>query len=123
MTDQEKVTRFLSSATHMVLAVVLADGTPWAVPVRIKHWEANEFQWDSMLDTLHSRALSENPDVAVTIFQKRDDSQIGICMTGNASLLEENAEGKGRYRFRANTMWLNDETFVKREVELEDKTV
>jgi len=48
MSDSEKLQSFLQSATHMVLAVLLPDGTPWVVPVRIKNWQGKEFEWDSI---------------------------------------------------------------------------
>ncbi len=118
MTDQQKVAEFLSAQQHMILAVVLPDGTPWAIPVRIQMHEGNVFEWDSALQTEHSRALEQNPDMAVTIFQKLEDSQIGVYAKGRGELVEEFKPGFGRYRFTATNAWLNDETFRKREVSL-----
>jgi len=115
MNDSEKTKQFLSEQAHMVLAVVLADGTPWAVPVSIKRWEGNEFEWDSRLDTLHSQAIAKNPDVAVTLFEKKPDSQFGFYAVGQVAF-ETRENGYGRYRFTAKQCWINDETFVKREV-------
>lgn len=51
MTDHEKVAKFLSTQQHMVLAVMLPDGTPWAIPVKIQAHEGNVFEWDSSLQT------------------------------------------------------------------------
>lgn len=117
MTDQQKVYEFLKSADYMVLAVTLEDGSPWPVPVRLKNWSGNEFTWDSKLDTEHSKALVKNPRMAVTIFQKENDSQIGVYMKGSGKLLEEK-DDFGTYVFTADELWLNDETFVKRRVEI-----
>lgn len=118
MNDNEKAKEFLRAQQFMVLAVTLDDGTPWAVPVRIQRWEGNEFEWDSKLDTLHSQAVNARPKMAITVFQKMEDSQIGVYARGQGELVEEFKPGFGRYRFRAEQSWMNDETFVKREVEL-----
>jgi hypothetical protein len=36
MSDEQKCEQFITTQKHMVLSVVLDDGTPWAVPVRIQ---------------------------------------------------------------------------------------
>lgn len=118
MNDDEKAKQFLSKQKYMVVAVTLDDGTPWAVPVRIQRWEGNEFEWDSKLDTVHSQAIAARPEMAITVFQKFEDSQIGFYARGRGELVEETKPGFGRYRFTAEQCWLNDETFVKREVQL-----
>lgn len=116
MTDNEKTTQFLSSQQYMVLAVVTPDNTPWAVPVRIGAWQGREFEWDSKLDTVHSKALEIHPTMAITIFDTA--TQTGFYATGVGELLHDRGDGFGRYRFTAKQCWLNDETFVKREVML-----
>ena len=118
MTDDEATREFLAGQQYMVLAVTLADGTPWAVPVRIQRWEGNEFEWDSKLDTMHSQAIEAQPEMAITVFQKLDSGQIGVYAKGQGELVEEFKPGFGRYQFTAERCWLNDETFVKREVRL-----
>lgn len=118
MDDNEKAKLFLEDQQYMVLAVTLSDGTPWATPVRIQRQEGNVFEWDSVLTTEHSKAIAMNPKMAITIFQKMENSQTGIYAKGNGELVEETKPGFGRYRFTAEQCWLNDETFVKREVSL-----
>ena len=118
MNDQQKGHEFLRGATHMVLAVLLADGTPWVVPVKIQKWQGKDFEWKSMLDTQHSIAIAPNPTMAVTIFQRQENSQTGVYMKGQGRLVEDSGEGFGRYCFTAEQVWLNDETHVKREVQL-----
>ena len=118
MNDQEKVNDFLTRVEYMVLAVTLADDSPWAVPVRLRLREGNIFEWDSKLDTLHSHALSEHPSIAVTLFEKTEKTQFGVYAVGEAKLVEAKEHGLGRYRFVAEKIWINDETFQKREVEL-----
>ncbi len=118
MTDQQRVSEFLSTQNYMVLAVVLPDGMPWATPVRIQMHHGNVFEWDSALQTEHSKALEQHPDMAITLFQKFEDTQIGVYAKGRGELVEEFKPGFGRYRFTATNIWINDETFRKREVTL-----
>lgn len=118
MNDTEKTKQFLDKQEYMVLAVTLDDGTPWAVPVRIRERDGHRiFEWDSALETVHSKALQARPDMAITIFQKLEDSQIGFYAKGRGELVEEFKPGFGRYRFTAERAWINDETFVKRELQ------
>ena len=118
MNDTEKLTQFLSKQQYMILAVILPDGTPWVFPVRLRRWEANVFEWDSKLDTEHSKALEMQPEMAVTMYEKLENSQYGVYLKGTAELVEEFAPGVGRYRFTAEECWVNDETFRKRQVAL-----
>lgn len=119
MNDQQKLEQLFSEQQIAAIAVMLSDGTPWVTPVRIKNRQGNQFEWDSSLDTEHSKAIAERPDMAMTIFQKKEDSQVGFYAKGKGELLEETKPGFGRYRFTAEQCWINDETFVKREVGLE----
>ena len=118
MTDKEKLEQLLSEQKFMVLAVTLDDDTPWAVPVRIKLQWALAFEWESSLDTVHSKAIATRPEMAITIFDKSPDSQVGFYARGRAELVEEYKPGYGLYRFVAEQCWMNDETFVKREINL-----
>lgn len=119
MNDEQRLEKFLNEQQFMVLAVALQDGTPWAVPVRIGKREGNDFWWDSALATEHSKVISEqNSNVAITIYQKTEDSMFGFYAKGRAELTEEYKPGYGRYKFTAIQCWINDETFVKREVSL-----
>lgn len=118
MTDNEKLEQLFTDQQFMVLAITLDDGTPWAVPVRVFKREGSEFWWESSLETVHSQAISKRTDAAVTIFQKKETEQVGFYAKGKAELVEEYKPGYGRYRFVAAQCWINDETFVKREVNL-----
>lgn len=116
MNDNEKTTQFLNTQRHMVLAVVTPDGTPWAVPVGLKSRQGVEFEWDSLLDTVHSQALEANPAMAITLYDGA--TGFGFYAKGSGALVEDRGDGYGRYRFTAEQCWINDETFVKREVTL-----
>lgn len=115
MTDRERLADLLSRQPFIVLAVTLDDGRPWAVPVKVKRWEPGAFEWDSRLDTLHSQVIEVRPATAVTIYEKSDEAEVGFYFAGKAELLEDRGDGYGRYRFRAERAWVNDETYIKRE--------
>lgn len=118
MNDNEKTKHFLQTQQYMIIAVTLADGSPWALPVRIKRWKANIFEWDSKLDSEHSKALAINPTMAITLYEKKFDSQFGVYAKGTGELVEAKEHGLGSYRFIAEEAWINDETFHKRKVVL-----
>ena len=120
MNDGVKAKKFLKDQTHMVLAVTLTDGTPWAVPVKIQKYEGEEFEWDSRTDTVHSQALEIHPEMSLVTFQRDSDpfGQFGFYATGRGELVEDKGNGFAKYRFTATKAWVNDQTFVKREIEL-----
>jgi hypothetical protein len=103
----------------MTLAVALEDGSPWATPLRIKRWDGRTFEWDSRTDTEHSRAIAERRSVALSIFTAQTDTtvQFGFYAQATAELLEEH-DGMGHYRATVAKSWINDASFIKREVEL-----
>ncbi len=119
MSDQERLNTFLAEQKYMTIAVTLDDGTPWATPLRIKRRDGASFEWDSKTDTEHSRAISQRPQVAVSIFTPQTDTtiQFGFYGQATAELLDVH-DGMGHYRAVVTKCWINDATFEKREVEL-----
>lgn len=119
MDDKQRLEQLFSEQEYMVLAVALDDNTPWVVAVRIREHEGvKSFEWDSHLQTEHSKAIAKHPTAAITVFQKWDDHQTGYYAKGITELVEEFNPGFGRYRFTVQQAWINDETFKKREIEL-----
>lgn len=118
MSDQEKVETLLNEQQFMVLAVTLLDGTPWPVPVKIQAHSGAVFEWDSKRSAEHSVAIENNPLVAITIYSHPPAALVGVYIKATAELIEEKDHGIGRYRATVQNMWLNDDTFVKREVAL-----
>jgi hypothetical protein len=116
--ERERMEEFLGRQKHMVIAVTLDDGTPWAVPVAIKNREGDAFEWDSRLDTVHSKAIENHPIVALTIFEPRTDRgpEYGFYARAKAEKVRESDKGYGRYRATVEKSWINDESFQKREV-------
>jgi hypothetical protein len=118
MNDKQRIQQFLENQKFMVVAVVLDDGSPWAVPVRIQRREGAEFEWDSKTSTVHSQALAANPLASITIFEKQPTTQFGFYAKGQVSVVDTRDDGYARYRFTAEQSWINDESFVKQEVSL-----
>ena len=121
MTDREALNTFLSEQNYMTVAVTLDDGTPWATPVRIQKWTGKFFEWDSKIDAEHSRALLQRPNVALSLFTPETETtkQFGFYAQATAEQIGEVSEhGVARYRAVVNKCFINDATFVKREVDL-----
>lgn len=121
MDDKHQLLAFLSEQKYMTIAVTLNDGTPWATPVRIKNWDGkNVFEWDSKLDTEHSRAIERRPQVAISMWTPDSDStiQFGFYAKATADLVSSE-NGFGRYKATVTRAWVNDATFIKREVLLD----
>lgn len=122
MTDQERTLKFVSEQNHMTIAVTLNDGTPWATPVRIKKWDGqNVFEWDSKIDTEHSKAIEVRPEVALSMWTPDAETtvQFGVYAQACAEQVSEpNDHGIARYKATITKCWINDASFVKREVGL-----
>lgn len=104
----------------MTIAVTLDDGTPWATPVRIKKWNGtNVFEWESKVATQHSQAIAVRPSVALSMWTPESESteQFGFYAQATAEQVGQAGEdGIARYRATVVRSWINDATFVKREV-------
>jgi pyridoxine/pyridoxamine 5'-phosphate oxidase len=119
--DQKKLNTFLNEQKYMTIAVVLDDGTPWATPIRIKEWKGRSFQWDSKLDSQHSKAIAARPHIAINIWTPETETtvQFGFYAKATAELIGQQGDS-GRYRATVTASWINDASFLKRSVELTD---
>lgn len=117
MNDTAIARQLLRKAQHLVLAVTLEDGTPWAVPVHMVRGDGKIFEWNSRPATLHSQAIARQPHVALTVFSVDDD--VGLYLKAVAEALPDIRDDDGRVRYRATVTaaWLNEQ-HVKRPVEL-----
>ena len=121
MNDHEQLLEFLSGQTYMTIAVTMNDGTPWAIPVRIKAWEGEAFEWDSHTKTEHSKAIALRPNIAISIYtpDTSDTIQFGFYAQASAKRVSEPSEhGIARYRAVVSKCFINDASFKKREVTL-----
>lgn len=122
MTDQQALLDFLAEQKYMTLAVTLDDGRPWATPVRIRSWNGRVFDWDSRTDTEHSKAISARPTIAISMWTPEGDETIQFGFYAHATveqISEPNEYGIARYRATVNTCFINDASFVKRQVVLD----
>lgn len=117
MTDDEILNQLLSEVVHMVVAVTLDDGTPWAVPVHIKHHDGKQFVWESKPATVHSQAITKNAQVCLLIFSI--DRDIGFYAKAHAEEVpgSRNTDGYAKYSATISESWLN-EKHTKRPVPL-----
>lgn len=68
-TDPERLARALvADNVYLTLATTDADRVPWASPVWFAARGLEEFVWGSKPGARHSRNLTENPRVALVIF-------------------------------------------------------
>lgn len=118
MNDKQRVTEFLNAQTHMVVTVVLPNGQPWAVPVRMQERDGRTFAWDSHMQTEHSKAIADKPEVNLLCYDNAMDNQVGVYMQAYVTNVVPKEHGMARYYAEVSRVWLNDETYVKREVEL-----
>ena len=68
-----KVKSLLKEAKHMCIAVVTDDGSPWVVPVVIRHHRGAKLSWVSSVRTVHSRAIEREPRIAIIICLTQHD--------------------------------------------------
>ncbi len=121
MTDQEQLNTFLAVQNYMTIAVTLDDGTPWATPVRIRAWEGTVFEWDSHVETEHSRAIADRSNIAISIYTPEGENTIQFGFYAHATaeqITEPNEHGIARYRATVSKSFINDASFKKREVHL-----
>jgi hypothetical protein len=122
VSDIELLKTFLTEQKYMTIAVTLDDGTPWATPLRIKGWQGRSFEWDSHIGAEHSKAISNRPQVAISIFsiytpEGEGTIQFGFYAHATAEQISEsNEHGVARYRALVNKAFINDASFRKREL-------
>lgn len=117
MTTNDELKEFLGSSKLFVLSVVTDDGSPWVTPLTIKKWQGHQIEWDSAVSTVHSQAIAREPRVALCVFKKEGDKQVGFYASANAQMIEDKEDGFARYSAIIDRAWLNDEDFVKRELD------
>lgn len=119
MMDQVQLNKFLGTQKYMTIAVTLDDATPWAIPVRIKSWKGESFEWDSKLDAEHSKSILARQEIAISIWTPESDDtiQFGFYAKAKAELVSDE-NGFGRFRATVTECWINDASFKKRVVEI-----
>ena len=68
VTLEEHAASVVTTCRYLVLATSSLGGTPWVTPVYFAASDPWTFWWVSSLETLHSRNVAVNPQVALTVF-------------------------------------------------------
>jgi len=74
--------RILETNRYVVLATVDDTGAPWVTPVWFAHVGLDVVLWVSRPDTRHSRALTADPRLAVTVFDSGVEPGHGTAFYG-----------------------------------------
>lgn len=109
---------FLQQATHIIVAVVDDEGKPWAVPLGLKSYKHSTFQWFSAVDTVHSRAIARNPEVAVTAYMA--DPTYGVCARAHAKKQLTLPGGFALYSAEIYEAWYNTGKRIKTNIDVKD---
>ena len=123
-TDQnsaEYVRAFLARQTHMTIAVICSDGTPWAVPVHVQKWDGGTLEWESSIDSLHSQAILAEPRIAISMYELTAGGQneFGFYVKAHAQKVADVPNQRARYQATIDAAWINGQDHVKRDVPLD----
>ena len=113
------VREYLSKAKYVTIAVIDEDGKPWAVPLAIQKYHDGKIEWFSKTDTVHSRAISRNPAIAMSIFTTKHDEQgeYGFYAKAVARKKLPLPTGLGLYEADIVEAWYNDERHNKKPID------
>ncbi len=117
-----KVKSLLKEAKHMCIAVVTDDGSPWVVPVVIRHHRGAKLSWVSSVRTVHSRAIEREPRIAITIFLTQHDEwkEVGFYATAIAKKGIAMPGGYATYTATIERAWYNGQEHKKTEIAIEN---
>jgi len=68
MTDKEKAIQIIGENLYMTIAVANKAGNPWIANLYYAVDSDFTFYWYSSRDSVHSRNIQENPEIAISIF-------------------------------------------------------
>lgn len=114
--------QYLHDLKFIVIAVVTDDGKPWAVPVGIQKYNKGALEWFSKVDTVHSRAIAQNPQISLTAFTTKQDAQgeYGFYATAHARKQLGLPGGVALYKAEIEQAWYNDAQHIKTKIDRED---
>lgn len=75
--SEASVRAIVEANRYMTLATAGAEGRPWASPVWYATVDCREFFWVSKPEARHSRNLSARPELAIVIFDSRQEPGTG----------------------------------------------
>lgn len=88
----EKIKLILASTRYATISTVGEDGQPWAAPVWYVSDDRLNIYWWSPTESQHSKNISANPKVYITIFDSTipEGEGLGLYIRGHASTVDEN---------------------------------
>lgn len=101
---QKKAREIIASNIYMTIATASSSGKPWVSPVFFAYDQNYDLYWVSNRDSLHSRLIRENPQVAIVIFDSKAPE----------------GEGDGVY-FEAKIEELSDQDQIKYAMDILNK--
>ncbi|MFZ1258330.1 MAG: pyridoxamine 5'-phosphate oxidase family protein [Candidatus Saccharimonas sp.] len=119
--DETSPKQFLEQLAHISVAVVDADGRPWAVPVGVQKYEQGSVEWFSKTNTVHSQAIAKNPEVMLMAFTTKDhlNGEFGVFARAKAKKILS-LPGVARYRATIYQAWYTDHRHKKIEINTEE---
>ena len=119
--DTTRPKQFLEQLSHIVVAVIDEQGKPWAVPVAVQKYARGEVEWFSKANSVHSRAIANNPEIMLTAFTSKDSEmgEFGIYARARATKMLS-LPGIGKYRAEIYQAWYTDAGHKKIEINIQD---
>lgn len=109
------VKELLKSVSHISLGVVLDDGRPWVIVVSVQKYDKGVVEWFSKTSAVHSKAIHERPDVALSAFTTKRSKlgEIGWYAHATARKVYTLPGGISRYRAVISDAWYTDKSKKK----------
>ncbi|HMS50634.1 MAG TPA: pyridoxamine 5'-phosphate oxidase family protein [Candidatus Saccharibacteria bacterium] len=107
----EKGKKILEQIRYATISTVDENGAPWAAPVWYVFDDNFDIYWWSPLETQHSKNISANPNIYVTIFDSTlpEGEGVGLYLRAQASVIsdEELSPAIERYNNSTNVFKLD----------------
>lgn len=84
----EKAKKIISENIYMTIATATKDGMPWISPVFFAYDGSYNLFWVSNKDSLHSKLVRGNPQVAIVVFDSRVPEGKGDAVYFEATVQE-----------------------------------
>lgn len=103
MNDKGK--EILKKIRYATISTVDVTGEPWAAPVWYVFDDNLDIYWWSPLDTQHSKNISQNPNIYVTIFDSTlpEGEGVGLYLRARASEISEDELDSAIERYNEST--------------------
>ena len=94
MSNEELAKKLLEECTYFALGTVGEDGRPWVVIIKKQSYENGMFTWHSRAETDHSKSITLNPKVAITVWS----GEAIVKIHAEARQVSQDEDGLGLYQ-------------------------